>query len=132
MCIAEPNTQRKIGVLLATVLVAVTTASARSAADAAGGLGRANLPGLRQAIEDLTKTFGDRYPKGPAYLRRLAAYEKAMPRLRQAVAAGEATAAAKVEQLLAFRRDGSSTASRRPTTGTTRSPCSRRSARKAS
>ena len=105
MCIAEPNTQRKIGVLLATVLVAVTTASARSAADAAGGLGRANLPGLRQAIEDLTKTYGDRYPKGPAYLRRLAAYEKAMPRLRQAVAAGEATAAAKVEQLLAFRRE---------------------------
>jgi formylglycine-generating enzyme required for sulfatase activity len=105
MYVAETNGPRKIGILLVAALVAMTAGSARAAEDAAAGPDRANLPGLRRAIEDLTKTFGDRYPKGPEYLRRLAAYEKAMPRLRQAVAAGEATAAAKVAELLAFRRE---------------------------
>ena len=35
-----------------------------------------NLRALRMAIEDLTATFGERYPKGREYLRRLAALEK--------------------------------------------------------
>jgi len=36
-----------------------------------------NAKGLRRAIEDLIRTFGERYPKGRAYLARLDAAEKA-------------------------------------------------------
>jgi formylglycine-generating enzyme required for sulfatase activity len=37
---------------------------------------RNNVDSLRLAIEDLTRTFGDRYPKGQAYLAQLAKLEK--------------------------------------------------------
>ncbi len=36
-----------------------------------------NLKALRLAIEDLARTFGDKYPRGGEYLRRLDALEKA-------------------------------------------------------
>ncbi|HUT33611.1 MAG TPA: SUMF1/EgtB/PvdO family nonheme iron enzyme [Planctomycetota bacterium] len=35
-----------------------------------------NLKALRLAIEDLTRTFGDKYPRGGEYLKRLEALEK--------------------------------------------------------
>ena len=43
-----------------------------------------NYAALRLALEDLTATFADRYPKGPEYLNRVAALE---PNLRSALSA---------------------------------------------
>ena len=44
-------------------------------------LGEIDLPALRSAVEDLTRTFGNEYPKGPEYLRRIEAAEKALAEL---------------------------------------------------
>jgi formylglycine-generating enzyme required for sulfatase activity len=60
-------------------VVKIATLLHRSA-DATSNLAeaqRVDLAALRRAVEDLTKTFGDEYPKGKEYLARIAAAEKA-------------------------------------------------------
>ncbi|MCD6303653.1 MAG: hypothetical protein J7M21_01675, partial [Planctomycetes bacterium] len=44
--------------------------------DALAKLGRINCRALRLAIEDLSSTFGDRYPRGAEFLRRLERIER--------------------------------------------------------
>ena len=63
-----------------------------------------NFRAVRLAVEDLTKTFGDRYPKGPEYLRRLGEMEKAV--LAAAEADGQSAAQLDIAQkFLALRRE---------------------------
>ena len=61
--------------------------------------GSVNTGALRLAIEDVIATYGKRYPKGPAYLKRLAVLEeenrqrRAADRVAAAMAAGKLTPA---------------------------------------
>lgn len=56
---------------------------------------------LRLAVEDLNKTFGDRYPGGPKYLERIAELENRMAAIREAVAGGDPAAHEKLGGFLA-------------------------------
>jgi formylglycine-generating enzyme required for sulfatase activity len=63
----------------------------------------ARLQSLRLAVEDLMRTFGTRYAKGPEYLRRLAEVEAAVAQGRAAGPAGLARWHAAIEQFEALR-----------------------------
>jgi len=67
-------------------------------------LGEINFEALRRAVQDLTQTFGDRYPKGAEYLRRLDACEKALPQILKDVSGGDTAAMAKANEALALQR----------------------------
>ena len=54
----------------------------------------ANLPALRRAVEDLSRTFGARYARGEQYLTRLEALERRAEEVEQALVADESRAAA--------------------------------------
>ena len=45
------------------------------------GVGQGDWAALKRAIDDLTETFGERYPKGREYLSRLAVLEKSREKL---------------------------------------------------
>ena len=67
------------GILICSCVLAAACTSAVSAKRKGRGQTQPqgpNVRALRMAIEDLTKTFGAKYPKGPEYLRRLEALEK--------------------------------------------------------
>ena len=77
----------------------------RRAAELVGRVRTVDFPALRLAIADLTATFGMRYPEGAGYLARLRPIEKGRDGLLAGLAAGDATAAERAEELLALRRE---------------------------
>jgi formylglycine-generating enzyme required for sulfatase activity len=64
-----------------------------------------DLVPLRLAIQDLCDTHGDRYPKGAAYLRDLDAFERALPALKTALAAGDIQAPEALARYEALRHN---------------------------
>lgn len=77
----------------------------RSIAESAELLQGVNVKALRLAVADLTKTFGDRYPNGQAYLARLNTLEADVAKLRQRLAVGDARALARAQELVALQAD---------------------------
>ncbi len=53
---------------------------------------------LVMALEDLTRTFGDRYPNGREYLARAKSYEGELPRVVEALKRGDASVAAEAAE----------------------------------
>lgn len=89
-------------VSLLAVLVFPFCASTGLSADALDGV---NFPAMRRAIKDLGDTFGERYPNGAEYLRRLDAYEAGLPDLRKRLAEGDPAAEKDAAEILAFQRE---------------------------
>jgi len=97
---------------LALLVLLVGTAQAELKQKLADGIARVKaiqFEPLRRAIGDLTETFAGRYPKGPEWLRRLDALEKATRQvLSRADAADIATlelAANVAEEFVSIRRE---------------------------
>jgi formylglycine-generating enzyme required for sulfatase activity len=67
-------------------------------------LDRVNLPALRRAIDDLRRTFPEKYPDGAAYREELVRYEKEYNGLRAMIQTEPEKAMAQAEALLAFKR----------------------------
>ena len=67
-------------------------------------LGEINIPAVRRAVGDLIETFGEKYPKGAEYLRRLDAMEKALAAASSASATTDRQTDA-VAEFLALRRE---------------------------
>ncbi|MHC4305220.1 MAG: SUMF1/EgtB/PvdO family nonheme iron enzyme [Planctomycetota bacterium] len=65
-----------------------------------------DMPALRRAVEDLTRSFPDRYDQ--RYLARLAMFEKSLPAMRDALLSGDIDSAERareqISQLVEFRR----------------------------
>jgi formylglycine-generating enzyme required for sulfatase activity len=59
---------------------------------------------LVMAIDDLTRTFGDRYPKGSEYLARAKRYGASLPRIIDALKAGDVSVADEAAEFQAFQR----------------------------
>lgn len=89
---------RTAAVIFASLLLAGTGRAAEPGT-------QANLPALRLAIEDLAKTFGNKYVKGPEYLRRLEAYESRWDDLAARLAQGDLAAKKEMAEILAFQRE---------------------------
>lgn len=64
-----------------------------------------NLKALRLAIEDLAKTYPDKYAKGPEFLGRLAACEKLVAEITQALARGDESMLNRVDDAIALQRE---------------------------
>ena len=60
---------------------------------------------LRLAVEDLTRTFGDRYPNGQHDLARLAEIQSDWPKLLDDLSQNDPDAREQVGEVLAFQRD---------------------------
>ena len=76
--------------------------AARPAKAAKPGTGQGDWAALKRAVEDLTKTFPERYPKGREYLARLAALKKSRDDKRLS---DKAELAKIAEQFAALRRE---------------------------
>lgn len=66
---------------------------------------KGSLAPLRLAIQDLSKTFPDKYSKGPEFLTRLAAFETEMPGIVEGVSKSDHAALKKAEEFKAFKRE---------------------------
>ena len=71
----------------------------------AGAFDQADCSALRLAIQDLSATFGEKYPKGEEYLRRLTAYEQCLPDLQKRFEQNAPSAAREWADILAFQRE---------------------------
>ncbi|MBE0534374.1 MAG: hypothetical protein IH624_01805, partial [Phycisphaerae bacterium] len=65
-------------------------------------LERIDLEAVRLAVADMSKRYEAGYPRGAAYLERIAAYEAAIAGVREGVARGDAAAIARAEEIIAF------------------------------
>ena len=63
-----------------------------------------NLPAMRRAITDLTKTFGDDYPGGQDYLKALDTFEKQLPAVKGFLRRKDNKALKAAEEIAAFQR----------------------------
>ena len=106
----DPRMKRSIVVcrhaaaLSAMFFVQAVPAGGAEATKAPVEIGSVNMPALRRAVEDLSASYPDRYgAKG--YLARLAGFERQLPEILKAVAAGRADAAGQAASLLAFRQE---------------------------
>ena len=61
-----------------------------------------DIKALRLAIQDLTRTFPDRYERGSEYLERLTVFERQLPAIRAALGRGDRSALQRVDDLLAL------------------------------
>ncbi len=77
----------------------------RRVQDALARLGDINVRALRLAIEDLTASFGEKYPKGPEYLRRLDELEKLIAAAGEGKGGDEKKLVGVVEAFGALRRE---------------------------
>lgn len=68
-------------------------------------LDRIHTAALRRAIEDLTRTYPDKYTRGPEFLQRLEACEKKLAAVRQALDRGEMADQRVVEDLPKLERE---------------------------
>ncbi len=80
----------RLSVVLAGCCFLWLAARAAGAADPAQELRRADIKALQRAIEDLTATFGDRYPHGKEFLERAADCEKQAATIESALRGGDA------------------------------------------
>ncbi|HUV66718.1 MAG TPA: hypothetical protein VMW24_22715, partial [Sedimentisphaerales bacterium] len=87
-------------VLLCIVLVAALWTPVRSSPS-----DWSDLTALRRAIQDLSKTFPDQYPKGADYLRALDAYEERLPAIREALGRGDAKALKAAQEIISLKRE---------------------------
>ncbi len=69
------------------------------------GLKVLNIESLRLAIADMTKTFEERYAKGPAYLSRLEQYGHDLGDLAERIQQGDGQALKEGQSLLALARE---------------------------
>lgn len=67
-------------------------------------LAAVNPAALQLAIADLSATFPDSYPNGPALIRQAAGIENQLDGIRKKLAAGEVAAVAEAEALLGFEQ----------------------------
>ena len=63
-----------------------------------------NLPALRLSVEDLTKTYADKYKNGAKYLATIQALEKDLPAIKTALQAGERQAVKRCQEFVALSR----------------------------
>ncbi len=96
---------RSIWALCFSLLMTTTLPAAEQATTPADPLQHLSIEAVRLAIRDLCKTYPDEYAEGQEYLRRLAAYEKQLPRILQGLAQGDPAARKAAEQILAFQRE---------------------------
>jgi formylglycine-generating enzyme required for sulfatase activity len=75
-----------------------------AAADA-DSLGLVNFEAMRLAIRDLAETYPEQYTKSQEYLRRIDAYEKRLPEIREGLRRGDEAAAKKAAEIVAFQRE---------------------------
>ncbi len=72
-------------------------------------LERIDVEALRLAIEDMSRTFGSRYPHGKQYLDRLAEVQRELPRLQSIRADSDTEATAQIaeviQQFVALKRE---------------------------
>ncbi len=66
---------------------------------------RVNPAALRLAVEDLSRSFPDRYAKGPELLKKLGELEAGIPAVEKALLAGDASVRPAIDALLALQRD---------------------------
>ena len=64
-----------------------------------------NIRALRLAIEDLAQSFPQEYTAKTDYVKRLAAIEKRLTEIQQALAQGDESALDEADQILAFQRE---------------------------
>jgi formylglycine-generating enzyme required for sulfatase activity len=64
-----------------------------------------NFRALRMAIEDLKKTYPDRYVRGEQYLTELDSWEKQLPAVKKALGRGEKRALGQVERIVALKHE---------------------------
>ncbi len=64
-----------------------------------------SLRAIRMAIDDLARTFPQRYTRGEDFLQELSQWEKRAEGIRQGLTRKDPAAVAQVEQLLAFQSD---------------------------
>jgi len=68
-------------------------------------LKQVNLATVRRAIEDLNKTYGDRYRNGAEVLNRLANHEKLMAEVSGRLDRGDTEVCKQIEEVVAFQRE---------------------------
>jgi formylglycine-generating enzyme required for sulfatase activity len=68
-------------------------------------VGRLNTASLRRAIEDLSSTYKDKYPRAPEFLKRLDALDEKIADLRLTLDRGELINLKLLEDALALQRD---------------------------
>lgn len=67
-------------------------------------LERLNPGALRLAVEDLQKTFGEKYREGASVLQEVAHFEQELPKLKESLAAGDRAALAALQRYRALER----------------------------
>jgi len=73
--------------------------------EAKAAVGRFNTAALRRAIEDLSSSYKDKYPRGPEFLKRLDTLEKKIDDLRLAIDRGELSDLKLMGEALSLQRD---------------------------
>jgi len=64
-----------------------------------------DIPALRRAIGDLTKSYPHEYPRGPAFIESLAAIEERLPAIREGLARCDANALREAERLVKLQSE---------------------------
>ena len=62
-----------------------------------------NLKSLRLAVDDLTKSFPEKYTQGPAYLKQIDKFQKQLPRIRKAIKNCDPDALARLQKIIDIR-----------------------------
>lgn len=63
-----------------------------------------NAPALRRAVDDLSKTYPDKYKNGPAYLATIEGFEKDLASIKEGLKAGDINALKRVQEAAALSR----------------------------
>ena len=64
-----------------------------------------NIEALKRAINDLAKTYPDRYTKAPQYLAKLNTFEKQLPKISQDLLKDDTQAQKQLEEIIALKRE---------------------------
>lgn len=95
---APPTNTEWLGLTLALARQADHLKRARAEVD------KLEIAPLRQAIEDLSATFGKRYPEGTRYRTQLDEFEASLPAVKAALDAGDTKALDALDRFEALRR----------------------------
>lgn len=71
---------------------------------AASAISTYNTAALRRAIDDLTKTYGDKYKNGPAYLAAIDSFDKELPQIKASLESGDPAALKRVSEVESISR----------------------------
>jgi formylglycine-generating enzyme required for sulfatase activity len=63
---------------------------------------KVNIESLRLAVEDMVRDYGEEYPQGGDYLKRIDEYEKQLGELKELAKSGDAEAIGRLEEIEAF------------------------------